>query len=78
MAGISDVIGNVLTRGIDAAQSVLTTKFTVSNPNPNSSTANGSPVVAGSGAFSVGGVNLTPVLLVGGAVLLAVLLLRRK
>jgi hypothetical protein len=42
---------NILTRGIDAAERIVTTRLQVQSGVPNSSTADGIPVPAGEGAF---------------------------
>jgi len=47
---IADVLGDVLTQGIDAAKQITLAKFGV-NPNPNTSTPGGRPTTAGTGAL---------------------------
>jgi hypothetical protein len=75
----SDTIQNVLTKGIDAAQSVETARIAANDPTPNTYGVNGYGGTSGQGVFAGTG-GMSPILLIGGglALVLVVVLLVKK
>lgn len=74
---LTDAIQNVLTKGIDAAASIKLAQLQVNDPTYQTSGPNGQGVRAGQGAFGATLSTIPPMVWIGGAVLLGLLVVPR-
>jgi len=74
----SDALQNILTKGLDVAQSIKLAQIQVSDPTPYTSAANGKGSAVGQAAYGLSTTvsALAPVLVIGGLVIGAVLVFR--